>query len=276
MNDNQGKIEINNRVAVLVVSCDRYSDLWPPFFQLFFRFWPNCPFNIYLLSNNEKCEIKGINNILVGEDISWSDNLIKATNIIKEEYILIFIEDLFLVDFVKTNEVVKLCEWILQNNANYICMNPSISANQPFNEPISEIAKGTIYRASTVLSVWKKEVLSNLLKYGESAWEFEIFGTMRSDHYDAFYSSLECPFAVLNGVIKGKWQQYAIKKMISLGVSVDLSRREIMNKYETANYFLIKQRAKILRIFPPKYQRKIKNIILGGDYKYKIIERSNK
>ena len=48
--NNNDKNYIKNKFAILIVSCDKYSDLWDPFFKLFFKFWPDCPFNIYLLS----------------------------------------------------------------------------------------------------------------------------------------------------------------------------------------------------------------------------------
>jgi hypothetical protein len=35
-----------DRIAIPVVSCDKYSDLWQPFFALFDRFWPDCPLDI--------------------------------------------------------------------------------------------------------------------------------------------------------------------------------------------------------------------------------------
>lgn len=38
-------------VAVVVASCDAYADLWEPFFRLFRRYWPDCPYPVYLGSN---------------------------------------------------------------------------------------------------------------------------------------------------------------------------------------------------------------------------------
>jgi len=37
--------------SILIPSCDKYSDLWRPFFTLFWRHWPDCPFPVYLGSN---------------------------------------------------------------------------------------------------------------------------------------------------------------------------------------------------------------------------------
>lgn len=71
-------LDIKNKFAILIVSCDKYSDLWNPFFKSFFRFWPDCPFDIYLLSNYKSIDMPQVNSLLIDEDISWSDNLYKC------------------------------------------------------------------------------------------------------------------------------------------------------------------------------------------------------
>jgi hypothetical protein len=260
---------IKDKFAILVVSCDKYSDLWEPFFELFSRFWPDCPYNIYLLTNNVLSDIPKITTLRTGEDISWSDNLNKAVSQLKEEYILLFLEDLFLYDFVKEKEVMQILNWMIASNANYIRMNPTQPPDKKFNELIGIVSKGTIYRASTVLSVWKKSVLMDLLKPGENAWDFEIKGTKRSDKYDGFYSARKDLFPVINGVVKGKWERGAVKKMNSLGVTINLSKRKIMSYTETIKFHLKWQVTHVLNLFPAGYRQKIKDILLRGKYDYK-------
>ena len=88
-------IDIQNKFAILVVSCDKYSDLWNPFFKSFFRFWPYCPFDIYFLSNYKYANISKIRNLLIGEEIPWSDNLYESLNYLRKDYIFFFLDDLF-------------------------------------------------------------------------------------------------------------------------------------------------------------------------------------
>ena len=42
-----------SRIGIVVPSCDKYSDLWPYFFNNFYKYWYNCPLNIYLISNEK-------------------------------------------------------------------------------------------------------------------------------------------------------------------------------------------------------------------------------
>jgi hypothetical protein len=250
------------------VSCDQYSDLWKPFFSLFWRFWPDCPFNVYLLSNKISADIPRVATLLTGEDVSWSDNLRKGIERLEEEYILLFIEDLFLHDFVCTDEVLQVVNRAIENKANYLRMNPLQRPDKPYDELIGIVSKGTIYRSSVVMSIWRKTVLLNLLKSGETAWDFEIYGSIRSDDYDGFYSTWENQFPTINGVIKGEWRRDAVKKCRSLGVEIDLTKRTVMNPMRATVFSLKRLRTKLLNLFPARHRRKIKDFILRGRYNY--------
>lgn len=249
-----------DQVAVLVVSCDNYSDLWQPFFTLFRRFWSDCPFQVYLLSNHIQCSEPEITTILVGDDISWSDNVQCGLKQIKQDYVFMFIEDLFLVDRVQTERIVELFCWIIEAEANYVRLNPHPKPDKPYNDLVGLVSAGTIYRTATVLSVWKKDVLSDLLMAGENAWEFELKGTMRSDKYDNFFSTWQKLLFVENGVIKGKWQRHVLNRLKLLKIEIIHDKRQIMTFKETAIFKFIILRSKILNFFPSKYRRIIRKL----------------
>ena len=265
-------MDIKGKFSIIVPSCDKYSDLWKPFFDLFFRFWPDCPFKIYLLTDRLNINIPNVEALPSGNYLSWSDSLINALNHIEEDYVFLFLEDLFLLDFVNTDSILEIFEWILRVDANYVRLNPSPKPDRYYNKLIGIISKGIIYRASTVLSIWKKDVLLDLLQPGESAWDFEIYGSVRSDKYDSFYSVRKRYFYYINGVVKGKWQRGAVKKLNSLGIEVNLEKRKMMSLEETIGYYLKRQRSNLFKIIPLRFRRKVKDFILRGKYDYKLKE----
>ncbi len=61
-------------VAVLVTSCDKYQDLWEPFFTLFFRYWQDCPYPVYLGTNHLKYDHERVKTIAVGDETDWSSD----------------------------------------------------------------------------------------------------------------------------------------------------------------------------------------------------------
>lgn len=259
---------LKDRLVILVVSCDKYSDLWKPFFSLFWRFWPDCPFDVYLLSNNINPAIPQVKSLLVGDDISWSDSLQKGVSLLKEDYILLLLDDLFLRESVNTKEVLEVFRWVVESDINYVRMNPMRNKpDKPLNESIGILSKGVIYRTSTVVSVWKKNVLLDLLKDGESAWDFELYGSIRSDKYDRFYASWKDCLPITNAVIKGKWHKGTVRRLKSLDIEIDLTSRKIMTFSEIIIQYLRILRSWVLSVFPAKYRRRVKSFILR-EYNY--------
>ena len=47
------KSDLNNNICVLIMSCDSYEDLWVPFFHFFDKYWPDCPYPIFLATNTK-------------------------------------------------------------------------------------------------------------------------------------------------------------------------------------------------------------------------------
>jgi hypothetical protein len=255
-------INWKENIAIAIVSCDRYSDLHQPFFYLFKKFWPDCPFKTYLFSNEKRFNQPGLNNILVGKDVSWSDNLISALNKIEEEYVFLWVDDLFLIDRVDTTRIISLFEWATARGINYLCLNALPSPDKNYNNDVGIVSPGSLYRASTVLTFWDKKVLLGLLKSRETAWQFEINGSIRSDKYDKFYATWVPAIKVINGVIKGKWRRSAVRRLNSLGVVPDLRARKKNSLFEEFIFFLKISRSIILRMFPSNFRRSIRRTFI--------------
>lgn len=82
-------------ISVLIVSCDKYSDLWKPFFTLFWRYWPNSSFKVYLGSNYLVYKDSRVKTIAIGEDKSWSQGLLDMVSRIDTPFIILMLEDFF-------------------------------------------------------------------------------------------------------------------------------------------------------------------------------------
>lgn len=247
-----------NRVAIVVPSCDKYYDLWIPFFNFLRMYWSDCPYKVFLISNHLDAEIPDVKIIKVGDDISWSDNLRKALNLINEDYVMLFIEDLFLFKPVDTKIILNLIEWAASVEANYLRLNPYPAPDIKINGLVGIISRGAIYRTSTVLSVWKKDVLKDLLEPGENAWQFEVNGSERSNKYDGFYSSNLFNICVVNAVIKSRLRRKAFALMKAHYLEPDIKARPLMTPMQELAYFLRRRRAQIFRLIPNAYRTKIK------------------
>ena len=183
--------DLSSRCAVVVASCDSYSDTWGPFDVLFERFWPDCPFAAYLVTNEKMRSFNRIICLPIGKDISWSDNLLTALSKIPHEFIILMVDDLLLTTPAKTVQISDILEWMNSSSGNCVHLYGRPKPTKPFVGLVGGLPKGTYYRTSAVSSLWRKSVLISVLKTGESAWDFEIQGSRRSNAFDGFYSTKE-------------------------------------------------------------------------------------
>jgi hypothetical protein len=109
--------------------------------------------------------------------MDYSSNLIKALSLITEDWVIFWVEDRPPASPVDTDRLVKLIQLAQAKDAGYLKLipcNPPAFVNKV--EEIGEIPKGSRYRISMTVALWKKETLLKILKAGETAWDIEKKG----------------------------------------------------------------------------------------------------
>lgn len=218
--------------AVLVASTDRYADLWEPFFTLFRRYWPDCPYPVYLGSNERTFPAPDVRAITVGEDIDWSTGFAEMVGRVEEPYALVLLEDYLLTQRVDTARIERLFGHMRSRGAACLRLMPVPGAPDPDPElpEVGELPRGAAYRVSLQAAIWERETLLGLLRPGESAWELETAGSRRSDELAAPFLSIvrggprPLPY-LISAVRKGRWQRDALKLCRRERVPVDLTLR---------------------------------------------------
>jgi len=227
-----------DKLAILVSSCDKYADVWDPFFELFFRNWPDCPFDVFLLANHKSFPDPRINTISVGDDLDWSSTFRKALRQIPNRYLLVLMEDYLLTQKADTGVLVQLVEFIEEQNAGYLriypCPGPSRVTTQAAGLEIGEIDRHESYRCSLQAALWDKQILDDLLVDGESAWDFELKGSKRSGKMEKPFLSIarsamdKLPFTYFcTGVVKGYWLKEAVALCEQQGIAVNTVARPV-------------------------------------------------
>lgn len=224
---------IKNNCAVVVSSFDGFSDLWKPFFTLFFKYWPDCPFSVYLIGNYKKYESSKVQTILVGKDHGWATNMKRALKKIKTPYIIYLQDDYFFQDYINTGYIFNLINY-LQKNSRVGCIRlyPSPGPDRNFlNElGLGRIGKRAKYRVSLQASLWRRDIFDKLIVEGENGWEMEIKGSERSRSIDKLFLSVKKPVIYYHkdtALVKGKWTYDVVKFCKKQGIKLDLKKRPI-------------------------------------------------
>jgi len=197
----------NNDLAVVVLSCDKFSSLWPLFFKRLDKNFPiNCA-KVYLLSNYIDVSVESSNSVkvvCVGKDISWSANLRKLLIGISEPNVLLLMDDAPLSEAIETADFQFFYSSFIEHKMNYLNLKASPAPNRNVGRHYGEIRPTTGYRTAVIPSFWRKDTLLDLLKDDESAWQFEVYGSKRSERYQGFFSVRKPFIAFDHIVIKGK------------------------------------------------------------------------
>lgn len=222
-----------NGVAILVVSCDRYSDLWKPFFDCFAKYWPDCPFRKYLGCNNLDFEYPDLAVLKIGEDRSYSDNLVAMLDQIPEEWVICWVEDRIISGAVSTADVLALIRRAQQDGVSFLKLLPEHPlAYDVAGRDCGPVPPGTAYRVSFTVGLWRKSALRALVRPGETAWDLEKMGSKRSATSPCGYWALGLGFKSAppipheHVIIRGKMMRSALEFLQR--EHIDLSRTRLL------------------------------------------------
>jgi hypothetical protein len=231
---------MTDKMAIVIPSCDKYSDLWRPFFFFFNKYWPDCPYPIYLLGNNLRYDDDRVITLQLGQDISWSANLMKALDAINYQRILILLEDYFLMEPVNGGLINQYDTIMQREKIAYIRLvpMPPPDKDSEFDVRLGIINKGSASKTSLQAAIWDRDSLLYVLERTGSPWEFEIKGSKISSEIVApFLSVKNQPDAIpmryyATAVVQGKWMPGAIRMCMREGVPIDSTKRPMYSNFE--------------------------------------------
>jgi hypothetical protein len=240
----------NRNTAVLVLSCDKYSDVWKPFFLFFQKYWSDCPFPVYLGTNTQAFSFENVTQVFSNKTTSWSDELDTILKQIPEKYVLIILEDYFIYESVNNHQLFDIIDIMEQERAAFIKLGAfptkynSLWPYKPLNSraDIGTIYKNSKYRLCLQTAIWNKEILLQLLIPDENPWQFEIEASKRSNELsNPFLCVIPDPKKkIVHGPItyyctalsEGKWMRGAVELCKKENIFIDTTKRPIETKWE--------------------------------------------
>ena len=222
-------------IAIVILSCDKFKVTWKPCIDHFFNAWPGCPHPVYLLNNFTSSEDQIVKDLMVGDDHNWSDTLKKGLLKIEKKRIFFIFDDSFITKF-NLEEVKLIFKIAIENDLDSVALRKKeFDRGKRFNEKLYKLSPTTKYRNSLFLNLIKKDLLLNLLKSGENAWQFEKDGNIRNKNFD-FYSVYETKLITYyHGIVKGKWLPETYTYLKNKGYLLNGNTFENYSKFQVFN-----------------------------------------
>ena len=253
MKINKGNLK---RATVLVFSCDKYEDVWDPFFTLLNKYWPDCPYSIILnteskLFDESKYEHLNVSTFQMykpNQKIPYGKRVRDHIKRIQTEYIITIMDDFFVRSPVLTSELERVMDWMdkevkvgcccLHHHNDYYYKRYKWEQHSRL-EGYSQRVKFSEYNYDMQSCVWRKEALYNAWKDFENPWEWECYSNVRSfdDSWQYYDKDMDTPSPInyidfysgkkeWSGICKGKWVESTVCDLFrENGIEVDYSKR---------------------------------------------------
>lgn len=160
-------------VSVIVLSCDIYSVYWDWFFACKNKYWKNCPYQTFLVTETKRCRY--CQTINVNSPI-WTKRFREALKQIETDYVIVMLEDYFIRKKVDQSRISTLIAY-----GNLIEDVAVFNFEKSYRENEKQILKdwaiqkqGQVYLNSTQPSWWLKDKLLEQLQMDQDPWEWEL------------------------------------------------------------------------------------------------------
>lgn len=248
----------NMNMAMIVLSCDKYSTIWKDFFNLKDIYWKDCSYPWYLVTESADFLRSDVKVIKCGNELNWSERLRMALNQIDADYLGLFLDDYFISETVDNGSIDSLI--CLMEKENISTINVSNVFKWIINQPQKEYFKEHLIRVpnhlrwgiSTESTIWNKKFLLSTLGEGDySAWQFEIDRCKEAASELGLRGLNLCddrmPFKVSRTpvVIQGAFYPKAIREFKRRGYIIDTSNFPIMSTKKVIIYDLKSAFAKL-------------------------------
>lgn len=213
--------------SVLVLSCDAYEDTWDIFFNLKKKYWADCPYPTYLMT-----EFKGYNRCkTIKTTGEWTKRLREALEKIETKYVLLTLDDFFIRNYVDQLRIAEVLENFRDDSAAY---NFEYRGRLPVEVGHRNLGfrlrkKGTMYFNSCQPSLHDREKLLERLQKDQNPWEWEL--SMVNSPYKFWVNEEEyiIDIGYYNhqpwSIKQGKWCKEIIPFFEREGIEIDYEKR---------------------------------------------------
>jgi hypothetical protein len=241
-------------LTVLVNTSDGFEDCWSPFFTLFARYWPECPYPIVLNTETKTPFFEGLQvrpaRVARNADrrLTWSECLGRCLDAIDTPFVLYLQEDFFLEAPVRRHFVEIFLDAMRTGSADVIRLMECDGSGPwaPSTHPLLwEVDQRATYRIALQAALWRRTTLRAHLRPHESPWQMEVFGSARARRSrdrvlcvdrERFHGPGKEIFPYTpTGVIKGQWAREIVEPLFDAHqIDIDFSRRGF---YDPANVY---------------------------------------
>ena len=214
----------NSNITMLILSCDKFSDLWDGHIELLEKNWGDREMATYIVTDapNGK-EYTHAKVFSAGAEREWTERLKYILNQLDTEYIFVTLDDYYLIEKINNTQMSDLFKLVSDEGLDYLRLfpNPTRATREEIkpNTQVCRIDTNHPYSVNLYTGIWKKNFLIYTLSDAMDVWHYEFSLSKRAIEYNAKCAvSLNNEFVILDVVRKGKLLRKAAKYLKKHGL----------------------------------------------------------
>jgi hypothetical protein len=234
---------MNNNVAILINSCDSYHDVINLNICALKEYWPeSANMTIYINSESyfhesDMLQIRNL-NLIPGKSSEWGSRLVNSLTRIKEEYIVVILDDYILeskLDNLRFDNILK--KFYLHNSISCFYLNfGKFSLTYDSNLDLYFVDRSNNFLINTGPAVWRKSDLISIVNENDNPWAWEFFSKFRDSAKNMYFYSVKNDFENLynynhikgGAIYRGKWvEEVVTDKIYKYNLNINLSSRGV-------------------------------------------------
>ncbi len=224
---------LKDKISILISSCDAFSDLWEEHIKQFRKFWEGEQVEVYLVTDKQTDrEIDGVKLIVIDDGSNMPMRIKKAIEYVGTEYVLLTLDDYFVIDKIESEKILKLVELSENYEIYYLSIyNRRRARKGKYTdvEILEDLDTTKKYTVNLYPAIWNVEFLKSTVVEDMSPWNYEVTLSKMANKQGAIckYSNAGV-FKILDVVRKGKVlhpaKKYFKKNGIDIGNRPTISR----------------------------------------------------
>lgn len=234
------------KVTLLVNTCDAYEDLWQPFFTLLQRYFKPLRMRIVVNTETKTCCFPGLQIDMAHCDSSiYGVRMQAALQQVQTEYVLLMLDDFFLRAPVRTDRLEEIVSWMDQDR-DIVYFNCDVTQAVVDCEVgrypgYRRLPPGNRYTLNLQAAVWRTAKMRAYWNHAVSPWDWEErCNALTAAHpRDKFYCALRENDRFMDygyregqwmGVCHGQWVRDDVVPLFEKeGIQVDFFRRGFLD-----------------------------------------------
>lgn len=231
-------------VALLIIGYDGYKDVWDSYFELLNKYWEKRP-KTYLATSELTPNYKNVVVLPAGKNSEWSTKARNALNVIKEDYVVLLLEDFFTTRPVHTEKLEHIVSLMEEYDLNFcrILDQKKMKGDYFKNEKnIRIIPNKDKYGLCLEPGIWKKSFLLELIgEENYNPWIFEFKLLKLQLHNRERIDSIQDESNILeitHGIVQSQYLPDCIKLFKKQNYTFNLESRGIFSLKDNFRYKL--------------------------------------